>query len=74
MAPLAGLSGKDVIKKFQRIGYVVTRQKGSHVRLRHPGAALHKPLTIPLQRELKKGLLKQLIQDAGLDVKTFLDL
>jgi predicted RNA binding protein YcfA (HicA-like mRNA interferase family) len=26
-------SSSDLIKKFSRLGYVVTRQKGSHIRL-----------------------------------------
>ena len=27
------LSGTDLVKALQKIGYVVTRQKGSHIRL-----------------------------------------
>lgn len=74
MTKLAGISGQAAIKKFCQLGYTVVRQKGSHVRLRHPDAKRHKHLTIPTQRELKVGLLSQLIKDAGLDVNEFLNL
>lgn len=35
MGELSGISGREAIKKFQRLGYFVVRQRGSHVRLRH---------------------------------------
>ena len=74
MTILAGISGKQAIKRFEQIGYTVVRQKGSHVRLKHPKSNFHRPITIPLHKELGIGLLKQLIRDAGIDIKTFLNL
>ena len=75
MPPLRGISGKEAIKKFQRLGYDITRQQGSHVRLRHAKAPhLRKPITVPLHREIKIGLLHQLISDAGSTPQEFLDL
>ena len=74
MARLAGISGREAAKKFQRIGYSVVRQRGSHLRLRHSDGKNHLPLTIPMHREVKFGLLKQLIKDAGLSVDEFLEL
>ncbi len=73
MSELAGFSGARVIRKLERAGYDVVRQKGSHVRLRHFDSS-RMPLTVPLHKELKIGLLLQLIHGAGLDVRTFLDL
>lgn len=73
MTQLAGISGKDAVKAFGKIGYVVTRQKGSHVRLKST-LRPSDPLTIPLHKELKIGLIKALIQDAGLTEQAFLDL
>lgn len=73
MTRLAGISGKDAVKAFEKIGYVVVRQKGSHVRLKN-NFRPEKPLTIPLHKEVKIGLLKALIHDAGLSEQEFLNL
>ena len=36
-----GVSGDRLIRALERLGYAVTRQKGSHVRLRHDGPPAH---------------------------------
>lgn len=74
MGDLAGYSGKDVVKKFVKIGYRVIRQRGSHVRLCHSDSANYKPLTVPMHKEVKIGLLKQLIKDVHLSVDDFVEL
>lgn len=73
MSRLPIVSGKTAIKKFQKVGYVITRQKGSHVRLRRESKG-GKAFTVPLHDVLKPGLLRQLIRDAGLTVEEFLRL
>lgn len=72
MGELNGWSGKDVVRVLEKLGYVAVRQRGSHVRMRHSDAARHKSLTVPLHREVKIGLLRQIISDAGIRVKDFL--
>lgn len=67
-------SGADAIRAFTKLGYEVSRQKGSHVRLRHPGDPSRKPLTVPLHKELDAGLLRALIRDAGISVERFMEL
>ncbi len=74
MGILRGISGREAVKKFIQFGYVVVRQRGSHVRLRHMNSIQHQPLTIPMKKELKIGLLHQLIQDAGMSNDDFLEL
>ena len=71
MAKLPKVSGRQAIKVFQQIGYRVVRQNGSHVRLRDDGNERHRPLTVPNHKELKPGLLRALIRDAGLTVDEF---
>ena len=73
MPRLPQISGKVTIAKFLRLGYNITRQKGSHVRLvaNLPGK---RRLSVPLHKVLKKGLLAQLIQDASITVQEFIDL
>jgi len=54
MSPkLPVVSGKEVIKVFQKIGYIVVRQRSSHIRLRDKLNPLHKPLTVPDHKEIK---------------------
>ena len=65
MSPkLPVLSGEDLIRILEKFGYVRVRQKGSHVRLRHSTDAGRKPLTVPLHKTLKRGLLHRLLRDA----------
>jgi predicted RNA binding protein YcfA (HicA-like mRNA interferase family) len=68
------VSGRETIATLERIGYRPVRQKGSHVRMRHSDPAKHKPLTIPLHRELRPGLLRAILRDAGLSPEDFSNL
>ena len=74
MPKLPVISGKELIKKLGRAGYFIVRQKGSHVRLRHLNNPNCKPITVPLHKTIKPGLLCQIIRDANIDIKKFLDL
>jgi predicted RNA binding protein YcfA (HicA-like mRNA interferase family) len=56
---------------FERLGYTVVRQRGSHVRLRHATDPSRKPLTVPDHRTLKPGLLRHLMRDAEVDPEEF---
>ncbi len=68
---LRGISGERAVRAFEKSGYVRKRQRGSHVRLLKPGGT---PLTIPLHRELKVGLLQNQIRKAGLTEEDFITL
>ena len=59
------LSGKQFVKALERAGWHVARQRGSHVRIEHPDRRT--PVTVPLHRELKRGTLSAILNDAGLD-------
>lgn len=75
MSKLPIVSGKEAVRKFKKIGYTITRQKGSHVRLVPADNNItQKSFTIPLHKTLKPGLLSQLIKDAGITVREFVSL
>ena len=75
MSPkLPVVSGKETIKVFQKIGYIVVRQRSSHIRLRDKFNSLHKPLTVPNHKEIKPGLLKKLLHDSNLTTEDFTEL
>jgi len=71
MPPLPRVSGRDAARAFASVGYEIVRQRGSHMRLRD-AAGGRQPLTIPDHKELKSGLLRRLIRDAGMSVKEFI--
>ena len=68
------VSGRESVKAFERIGYQVVRQRGSHIRLRDESDPDHLPLTVPDHKTLKPGLLRKLLRDADLTVGEFVDL
>ncbi len=72
MPKLPQVSGKDAVQVFEKAGWNVARQKGSHVVLVRPGSIYS--LSIPLHDELGPGLLRDQIRKAGLTVDEFIDL
>ncbi|MBI4691148.1 MAG: type II toxin-antitoxin system HicA family toxin [Nitrospirae bacterium] len=69
MGILSNISGNDAVRIFQKIGYKLDHQTGSHMILYHES----KPtLSIPNHKELAPGLLRGLIRKSGLTVKEFL--
>jgi predicted RNA binding protein YcfA (HicA-like mRNA interferase family) len=63
-------SGTDAIRAFERNGWKKARQHGSHVTLVRSGSPF--VLTVPLHRELDRGVLRGLIRKAGISVDDFL--
>jgi predicted RNA binding protein YcfA (HicA-like mRNA interferase family) len=61
-------SGRDAVKAFSKVGYLLDHQTGSHMILRHPN---RRRLTVPDHHELAKGTLRSLIREAGLTVDQF---
>ena len=62
------LSGPEVIKALSKIGFRVTRQRGSHVVLRHEDG---RRVTVPLHNELDRGTLAAIMTQAGLTREEF---
>jgi predicted RNA binding protein YcfA (HicA-like mRNA interferase family) len=65
-------SGAEAVRKFQKAGWSVARQKGSHVMMTKPGYQW--TLSIPQHSELGPGLLRKLIRQAGLPIEEFNEL
>ena len=70
MVRLGNISGKRAVAAFQKLGYRIARQTGSHVILKHENRPT---LTIPDHKELAPGLLRAIISQAGLDVTDFIN-
>jgi len=66
---LSNTSGKEAVKIFQKFGYILDHQTGSHMILYHE---TRPTLSIPNHKELAPGLLRGLIRKSGLTVSDFL--
>lgn len=69
MTRLPVVSGAQAVKAFERAGWRVDRQRGSHVVLLKLGQIAS--LSIPQHRELAPGTLRALIRAAGMDAAEF---
>jgi len=56
------LTGKELIKALSQLGYEVTRQSGSHIRLTTARNGTHH-ITIPDHRPIKVGTLAGILGD-----------
>lgn len=54
------LSGAELVKRLGRLGYVTTRQTGSHIRLTSTVRGLHH-ITLPNHDPLKVGTLAAIL-------------
>ncbi len=71
MSRLPALKSADVIKALQRAGFQEHRQKGGHKLFKKGNLRV----TVPIHpRDLKKGTVHSIIDQAGLSVEEFLDL
>jgi len=70
MPPLPKISGNTALKVFQKLGYQVIRQKGSHCIIKKDSITF----PVPLHKELDTGMLKGLIRQAKLTNEEFINL
>lgn len=56
------VSAKELVKSLQKIGYEITRQKGSHIRLTCSVPYQHH-ITIPNHDPIKVGTLAAILSD-----------
>ena len=69
MSVLPVLSGRKAVWVFEKLGWQVARQRGSHIILIKDGEMA--TLSVPDHKEVAKGTLRSLIRSAGLTVEAF---
>ncbi len=74
MPKLPSISGEQAVKCFEKLGYQVVRQRGSHIRMHHKFDKGKKPITIPRHKMLGKGLIHKLIRDADIRIEELINL
>jgi predicted RNA binding protein YcfA (HicA-like mRNA interferase family) len=70
MPPVPLLRPREVVAAFQKLGWDVARQKGSHIILTRTGHIA--TLSVPNHPEVARGTLRALIARAGITVEEFL--
>ena len=69
MPQLPVLSWSETVRNFDRFGWDVARQRGSHIVMTKSGEMT--TLSVPNHSTVAKGTLRRLIRDAGLTVAEF---
>ncbi len=68
MPRLPILSGAEIIRMLERMGFAQVRQRGSHVVLRRGDAGC----VVPLHKEVKTGTLAGILRQAGVTIDDLL--
>jgi predicted RNA binding protein YcfA (HicA-like mRNA interferase family) len=68
MPKLPILSGAEIIRMLERLGFEQVRQRGSHVVLRRGEVGC----VVPLHKEVKTGTLAGLLRQAGVTIDELL--
>jgi len=69
VAKLPRISGMKAVKAFNKSGWSVARQTGSHIiMIKNDYKVI---LSVPRHKELDRGTLRKLIKSAGLTVEDF---
>jgi len=72
MSKLPQLSGSECVKAFEKAGFRIARQKGSHIIMRRDDPFAQ--VVVPSHDTIDKGTLRGIIRQAGMTVDEFLDL
>jgi predicted RNA binding protein YcfA (HicA-like mRNA interferase family) len=66
---LPNVSGAEAVRALEHLGFVVVRQRGSHVMLRRGPAGC----VVPLHREVKRGTLGGILRQSGVEAEAFIE-
>jgi predicted RNA binding protein YcfA (HicA-like mRNA interferase family) len=70
MTRLPTLSAEKIIRALEKAGFLIDRQRGSHVILKHPTRDL--TTTVPKHgNDVKRSLMKLILRQAGLTEEQF---
>ena len=71
MPKLGRLSGEQVIRALERMGFERTRQRGSHVVMKKRTEDLEVGCVVPLHSDIATGTLRGILKQAGVTVDEF---
>ena len=73
MVRLPVVSGRELIKALGKAGYVVDRQKGSHIVLRRTQPP-YRRVVVPEHKEIAKGTLRAILRQTGITKEELVEL
>lgn len=72
MSNIPQVSGKEVIKALGKVGFQVSRQKGSHIRLVRIQGGIKQLVIVPNHKVIRKGtLLNGILKAINLSLEDF---
>jgi predicted RNA binding protein YcfA (HicA-like mRNA interferase family) len=74
MTKVPSLNYEKVIRALRRDGWVVVRQKGSHIRLHKSTQEGLLKITVPAHRPIKRSTLSHILKHAQITTEDFLKL
>lgn len=73
MPRLPRISANEAVRALERLGFIQTRQTGSHVVLKKPTLEGEIVCVVPLHRELKVGTLSGVLKQAKVTPEEFIE-
>ena len=67
MPKFPGLSGEQIVRALERLGFVVARQSGSHIVMRRNAQGC----VVPNHKEVKVGTVNGVLRQAGVTAEEF---
>jgi predicted RNA binding protein YcfA (HicA-like mRNA interferase family) len=74
MSKLPVVSGKELVNALEKTGFVIVRQKGSHVSLQKINSKETYRTVVPLHTKIAKGTLIDILHQTGLSKEELIDL
>lgn len=65
------VSGQEAVKALQKLGFVIDRQKGSHLILKKQSPDGTLGCVIPMHREIAAGTLRSALKMAKVEIEIF---
>ena len=67
MPKFPGLSGADIVRALEKLGFVMERQTGSHIVMKREGQGC----VVPNHKEVKIGTVNGVLRQAGVSAQEF---
>ena len=66
------VSGQELVKVLLRVGFIVNRQRGSHMILKRADPSAR--VVVPNHKRIRPGTLRHILNEAGISVERLLEL
>jgi predicted RNA binding protein YcfA (HicA-like mRNA interferase family) len=74
MSRLPDVSGAELVKALRKAGFVVLRQKGSHLSMEKKDVTGDWRTVVPMHHEIARGTLHDILKQTGLTREEFIKL